>query len=203
MRVVGMFLAILLVTGVVTPAQGAVGLGEKAPMANVPMENVDGRRLSIADVAGPKGTLVIFSCNHCPYVKAWESRMVAMATDCTKRGIGVILINANDPAAYPEDAMPAMQQRAKEKGYAFPYVVDATSEVARAFGATRTPEVFLFDSSGALVYHGAIDDNAQDEAKVTKRFLADAVEAVLAGREVVTKETKALGCSIKFRKPSS
>ncbi len=202
MRVLGIVATVVL-SGWVAPAQGAIGIGAKAPMAGVAMENVDGRRLSIADAAGPKGTLVIFSCNHCPYVKAWESRMVALATDCTKRGIGVIVINPNDPEAYPEDAMPAMQQRAKEKGYTFPYVVDATSDVARAFGATRTPEVFLFDATGALVYHGAIDDNAQDEAKVTKRYLADAVEAVLAGREVATKETKALGCSIKFRKPVS
>mgnify|MGYP000277147772 CR=1 FL=1 len=200
MRIIGILVA-LTMAGAAVPALGAVAIGGRAPLATVAMENVDGRQVSIADAAGPKGTLVIFSCNHCPYVKAWESRMVAIATDAAKRGIGVIVINANDPEAYPEDAMPAMQQRAREKGYTFPYVVDATSEVARAFGATKTPEVFLFDAGGSLVYHGAIDDNAQDEAKVTQRFLADAVEAVLAGREVATKETKAIGCSIKFRKP--
>jgi hypothetical protein len=92
-----------------------------------------------------------------------------------------------------------MQQRARERGFEFLYVVDATSNVARAFGATRTPEAFLFDAAGTLVYHGAIDDNAQDAAKVEKRFLKDALDALLAGREVAVKETKALGCSIKFR----
>ncbi len=182
------------------PVLAGVALGGRAPMATVAMENVDGRQLSIADVAGPKGTLVIFSCNHCPYVKAWEHRMVAIGNEAVARGIGVIVINANDPEAYPEDAMPAMQQRAKEKGYGFPYVVDATSDVARAFGATRTPEVFLFDAAGALVYHGAIDDNAQEAEKVTRHFLREAVAAVLAGGEVPIKETKAIGCSIKFRK---
>lgn len=194
--------AILAVTAA-APVIGGVGLGEKAPMAGVAMKNVDGREVSIAGVAGPNGTLVIFSCNHCPYVKAWEDRMVAIGNEYAKRGIGVIAVNSNDPAAYPDDSMAAMQQRAREKGYGFPYVVDATSDVARAFGATRTPEAFLFDGSGALAYHGAIDDNSQDAGKVTKRFLPDALDAVLAGREVPVKETKTLGCSIKFRKPST
>jgi peroxiredoxin len=177
----------------------ALSLGEAAPMATVKMKGVDGRELSIADVAGAKGTLVMFSCNHCPYVKAWEDRIASIGNGAPARGVGVIVINANDPEAYPEDDYAAMQKRAQEKGFEFPYVVDATSDVARAFGATRTPEVYLFDAAGKLAYRGAIDDNAQDAAKAQRRYLADAIDALAAGREVAERETKAIGCSIKFR----
>ena len=177
----------------------ALSLGDAAPMATVKMKSVDGRELSIAEAAGAKGTLVMFSCNHCPYVKAWEDRIASLGNGAPAQGVGVIVINANDPEAYPDDDYAAMQKRAQEKGFKFPYVVDATSDVARAFGATRTPEVYLFDAAGKLVYKGAIDDNAQDAAKVQHRYLADALEAVSAGREVAVRETKAIGCSIKFR----
>jgi peroxiredoxin len=177
----------------------ALSLGEAAPMATVKMKGVDGRELSIADVTGAKGTLVIFSCNHCPYVKAWEDRIASIGNGAPARGVGVIVINANDPEAYPEDDYAAMQKRAHENGFEFPYVVDATSDVARAFGATRTPEVYLFDAAGKLAYRGAIDDNAQDAAKAPRRYLADAIDALAAGREVAERETKAIGCSIKFR----
>lgn len=177
----------------------ALSLGDAAPMTTVKMKGVDGRELSIADVAGAKGTLVMFSCNHCPYVRAWEDRIASIGNGAPAQGVGVIVINANDPEAYPDDDYPEMQKRAEAKGFQFPYVVDATSDVARAFGATRTPEVFLFDAAGRLVYRGAIDDNAQDAAKVQRRYLADAIDALTAGRELADRETKAIGCSIKFR----
>ena len=177
----------------------ALSLGDSAPMATVKMKSVDGRELSIADVKGGKGTLVMFSCNHCPYVKAWEDRIAAIGNDAPAKGIGVIVINSNDPSEYPDDGYAEMQKRAEERGFRFPYVVDATSDVARAFGATRTPEVFLFDAAGRLAYKGAIDDNAQDAAKVERRYLADAIDALAAGREPAVRESKAIGCSIKFR----
>jgi thiol-disulfide isomerase/thioredoxin len=177
----------------------ALGIGDRAPAADVKMKNVDGRELTIEEAAGAKGTLVIFSCNHCPWVKAWEQRLVELGNAYPAKGIGVIVVNPNDPAAYPGDSFEAMVERAKEKGYRFPYVMDATSGVGRAFGATRTPEAFLFDAGGVLVYHGAIDDNAEDAAKVTKRYLRDALDAVTAGSKPAVAETKALGCSIKFR----
>ena len=191
--------SVLGVAAAVAADVAALSLGDAAPMAAVKMKAVDGRELSIADAAGAKGTLVMFSCNHCPYVKAWEDRIAAIGNGAPAQGVGVIVINANDPEAYPDDDYAAMQKRAQEKGFKFPYVVDATSDVARAFGATRTPEVYLFDAAGKLVYKGAIDDNAQDAAKVQHRYLADALEAVSAGREVAVRETKAIGCSIKFR----
>ncbi len=182
-------------------AQGpaALKLGAPAPMSDAKMKSVDGRDLSIADVRGRKGTLVIFSCNHCPWVKAWETRMVALGNSYSKRGIGVIAINPNDLADYPEDDFASMQARAKERGMAYPYVVDATSDVARAFGATHTPEAFLFDRDGRLVYHGTIDDNARQPDKVKSHYLENALKAVVAGKSVAVAETKALGCSIKFR----
>lgn len=174
-------------------------LGEPAPKATVRMKNVDGRETSIAEAAGKNGTLVIFSCNACPWVKAWEDRIASLGNAYRARGVGVIAVNSNDPGQVAEDGFEEMQRRAKERGFEFPYVVDATSEVAAAFGATRTPEVFLFDRAGRLVYHGAIDDNAKEPQKVEAHYLRDALEAVLAGRPVPMKETKALGCTIKLR----
>ena len=176
-----------------------LSIGDEVPMASVKMKNVDGREVSIAEVAGKKGTLVIFSCNACPWAKAWEKRIVEMGNTYPKQGIGVIVINSNDPDRVAEDGYAVMQQRAKQRGVRYPYVVDATSGVARAFGATRTPEAFLFNASGKLVYHGTIDDNAKQPGQVKERYLQDAIRAVLGGKEVAVPETKALGCSIKFR----
>jgi hypothetical protein len=194
----GLALGLLLTGGCLAVAEG-LHPGDALPMGDVKMENVDGRMLAIGETAGKKGTLVIFSCNHCPFVKAWEQRMTAIGNDCLKQGIGAICINANDTAAFPDDDMSRMKEQARAAGYAFAYVMDATSEVARAFGATRTPEAFLFDAAGKLVYHGAIDDNAHQPDKVEKHYLQDAVAALLAGREPPVKETSSVGCSIKFR----
>ncbi len=187
-----------LALALAAPASG-LDLGGPAPQGAVRMKNVDGKLVSIGSVAGPKGTLVLFTCNHCPWVRAWEDRIVRVAADAKRAGIGVIAVNSNDPAAYPEDSFARMKERAKQHRYGFPYVVDATSGVARAFGATHTPEAFLFDAQGKLVYHGAIDDNAREPEKVAARYLADAVAAVAAGKPVANAETKALGCSIKYR----
>lgn len=176
-----------------------IALGDDVPLADVKMKNVDGRDVTIADVRGKKGTLVVFSCNACPWAQAWESRIVELGNDCSRRGIGVIVINSNDPAVVAADGYEEMQSRAKQREMRYPYVVDATSDVARAFGASRTPEAFLFGADGRLAYHGTVDDNARHPEQVERRYLRDALEAVLAGRSVKVRETKALGCSIKFR----
>lgn len=176
-----------------------IALGTSIPMADTKMKNVDGKEMSIADVKGSKGTLVVFTCNACPWAKAWEDRIVSLGNEYQAKGIGVIAVNANDPKKVAEDAYEPMQARAKEKKFGFPYVVDATSGVAKAFGATRTPEVFLFDAAGSLVYHGTIDDNAQEPGKVKENYLKDALNAVASGQAVGVKETKAMGCGIKFR----
>lgn len=182
------------------PAAYALELGASAPLADKQMKNVDGSMVSIASSAGQKGTLVIFSCNHCPWVVAWQDRMAEIGNAAMKQGVGVVMVNPNDPEAYPTDDFEGMVKRAKEVGYEFPYVVDDDSGVAKAFGAKHTPEAYLFDSEGRLVYHGTIDDNAQNPDQVQKRYLKDAIDAVVAGNPVPNPETKALGCSIKFRK---
>lgn len=183
-------------------APGALRLGATVPasVAAVKMKNVDGKTLSIAEIAGKAGTLVVFTCNHCPFAKGWEQRIAGLGNGYAKRGVGVVLVNANDPTAYEEDGYGEMQARAKKLALEVPYVVDATSEVARAFGASVTPEAFLFDRRGKLVYHGAIDDNHKDPSKVEKRYLEEALEAVVSGKGPSTSESKSIGCGIKFRK---
>jgi peroxiredoxin len=194
-------LAVVVGLGAVLAAEAgkSLSLGAMAPAADVKMKGVDGREVSIADVRGEKGTLVIFTCNHCPWVKAWETRIVEIGNTWASKGFGVIAINSNDPAAYAEDSFDEMQRRARERGMRFPYVVDGSSEVARAFGASHTPEVFLFGAGGVLVYKGTVDDNAKEPDKVKSHYLADALAAVAAGKEPAVRETKSLGCSIKFR----
>lgn len=198
------FVAILAACAALLPAGPAVAgdvleLGQKAPATDVKMKNVDGKMLTIADAMGEQGTLVIFTCNHCPFVKAWEDRIIALGNTYADRGVGVIAINSNDPAHHAEDGFDHMVKKAETKGMKYPYVVDADSSVAKAFGATRTPEAFLFDASGKLVYHGTIDDNAQEAGKVENHYLRDALDAVVDGQKVEVPKTKAFGCGIKFR----
>ena len=178
---------------------GPLPIGSDVVMGDVPMKNIDGKMVSIEGVKAKMGTLVIFTCNHCPYVKAWEPRIAKLGNEAMKMGYGVVAINANDPTAYAEDSFDEMKARAAKLGFAFPYAVDATSNIARAFGATKTPEVFLFDASGKLAYYGAIDDNYRDAGQVEQHYLHDALKAVSAGQSVTKPVTKALGCSIKYR----
>ena len=180
-------------------ARADLAIGDPVPMKDVKMTGVDGKAVTLAGVAGKQGTLVVFTCNHCPWAKMWQARVTEIGNAAGKAGIGMVAVNSNDPAEYPEDGMDGMKQRAKQLGIKFPYVVDATSDVARAFGATRTPEAFLFDASGKLVYHGTVDDSPKDASAVKDAWLKDAVNAVAAGKTVTTAETKAMGCSIKYR----
>lgn len=183
------------------PAQGdsPLALGSPAPMRETLMMSVDGKERSIASVAGAKGTLVVFTCNTCPYAKAWEARIAAIGNAALKRGLGVIAVNSNDPGRNAGDSYEEMVARARKLGLKYPYVVDASSDLARAFGASATPEAFLFDAKGRLVYHGTVDDNMRDPNAVQEPWLRRAVDAVVAGQPVATAETKAMGCSIKFR----
>jgi peroxiredoxin len=189
----------LVLAASVAVAGGPLAIGSSMPSADVKMKNVDGTEMTLAQVKKPAGTLVVFTCNHCPFAKAWEARIVELGNTYEAKGIGVVAVNANDPKVAAEDDFDGMQRRAKERGMQFPYVVDATSNVARAFGATRTPEAFLFDKDGKLVYHGTIDDNGEEPSKVEKTYLKDALDAVASGNEVAVKETKSIGCGIKFR----
>jgi hypothetical protein len=177
----------------------AAGAPVPADAAKIKMKNAaDGKPVSITDVRGKSGTLVVFTCNHCPFARAWASRIAELANGYAKKGVGVILVNSNDPAGHPEDDVAGTQQNVKSWGLAVPYVVDDTSAVARAFGATVTPEAFLFDAKGKLAYHGAIDDS-KDATKVQIRYLQDALDAVLGGKAPPRAETKSIGCGIKLR----
>jgi thiol-disulfide isomerase/thioredoxin len=139
---------------------------------------------------------VVFWANHCPYVQAWEERLNRIARE--NPDVVIVAVGANDPERVPEDGPDAMRQRARDRDYAFAYVHDASQEVARAYGAERTPEVFLFDSGGRLAYHGAIDD-AWEEENVTAHYLTDAIELIRHGGLVQPAETPPVGCSIKWR----
>jgi len=172
-------------------------IGDRALAFNLP--GVDGKTHSLAEYSGKNAVVVIFSCNHCPYVRAWEDRMVRIQADYGVKGVQLVAVNANDASKYPDDSFEKMKERAREKHFNFPYLRDESQEVARAYGAERTPEVFLFDKAGNLRYHGVIDDNYDEPAAVRMKFLRDALDAVLGGRMPATAETKPVGCTIKWK----
>ncbi|MFQ6133640.1 MAG: thioredoxin family protein [Armatimonadota bacterium] len=175
----------------------AISIGSRAP--DFRLKGIDGSEYSLASFAGKQACAVIFSCNHCPYVKAWEDRMVQIQADYADKGVALIAINSNDATKYPEDSFDNMIQRAQEKNFNFPYVADESQEVARAYGAERTPEVFLLDAEGTVRYHGAIDDNYENPDAVQSQYLRDALDAVLAGQQPATAETPSVGCTIKWK----
>jgi peroxiredoxin len=172
-------------------------LGSPAPDFSLPA--TDGKTYSLDSFKDAKALCVIFSCNHCPYVKAYEGRYVQLQADLGPKGFRLLAINANDAEGYPEDSFEAMGLRAKEKGFNFPYARDESQAVARAYGAVRTPHVFLFDAGRRLAYVGRIDDSWDKPEKVTKHELRDAVEDILAGKPVQVPETFAVGCTIKWK----
>ncbi len=164
------------------------------------LKNVDGKMVSLSDYKDAKGYIVIFSCNTCPYVVAYEDRMIELDRKYKSKGYPVIAINPNNPKLSPGDSFENMQVRAKEKGFSFPYVFDEKQEIFPQYGATRTPHVYLLEktSKGNVVrYIGAIDDNFKDAGAVKEKFLENAVDALLSKKEVPVKTTKAIGCTIK------
>lgn len=169
-------------------------------MIDFKLKNVDGKMIRSEELSKEKqATAIIFSCNHCPYVQAWEDRMIHLGKTYGLRGVAFALINANDSVKYPEDSLSEMVKRSKSKGYPFPYLHDEDQSVARAYGASRTPEVFLFDAQGILRYHGRIDDNYDDPRRVRSHELKDALEAVLSGRTPSIAETPVVGCTVKWK----
>ena len=177
-------------------ADEPLGAGERAPGFTLPA--TDGKSYTLADVAGSKGTLVIFTCNHCPYAVAYQDQIIALADQFRPQGIGVVAISCNDARAYPEDSFDNMKVRAAEKKFNFPYLYDESQAVALKYGPKVTPHVFLFDSTRTLVYRGRIDDSAKEKS-VTKRELSEALAALVAGKPIPTAETVAFGCSTKWK----
>jgi len=173
-------------------------LGASMPGMNHNMRDISGKDLTLGDIKGENGTLVIFSCNTCPWVIRWEDRYVTIAESYTPEGISVVAVNSNASRFEGDDSLEKMATHAKEKNYNFPYVQDDNSTLARLFGATKTPHIYLFDKSNRLVYRGAIDDNARDSKSVDEHFLANAIDSLIEGKPIEKPISKAIGCSIKF-----
>ncbi|MGE5767244.1 MAG: thioredoxin family protein [Bacteroidota bacterium] len=159
----------------------------------------DGKVYRLADIAGPKGTLIVFMCNHCPYVRAIAGRLAAEARELQALGIGVAGINANDASAYPEDSYENMKAFAREHGFAFPYLVDPTQGTARAYGAVCTPDFFGFNKDLALQYRGRLDESRTTLAQNARRELYEAMKRVAETGKGPDRQTPSMGCSIKWK----
>ncbi|MDP1726813.1 MAG: thioredoxin family protein, partial [Bacteroidota bacterium] len=164
------------------------------------LKGVDGKMYSLASFKNTKGFLIIFTCNHCPFAQAYESRIIALHKKYAAKGIPVIAINPNDAALVPEDSYPNMVKRSKERKYPFVYLHDATQNIARAYGAKRTPHVFFLDAKRTIQYMGTIDDNFEEPTEVKEKYLENALDAFLAGKPIILTQTKAIGCGIRWRK---
>jgi len=168
------------------------------------LRGIDGGTYGLRDFSGCRILIIVFSCNHCPYVQAYEDRMKEFQSVYGSQGVRLVAVNSNETVNYPEDNFEEMVKRGKTRGFNFPYLRDENQSVADAFGATHTPEFFVFaPKSGAhdlvLQYHGKMDDNYQQPAAVKRRYLQEAVESILAGRGVVEPETHSIGCTIKWK----
>lgn len=174
-----------------------VAIGAKCP--NFTLKGVDKRMYSLRDFADKKGLVVIFFANHCPYCQAVEDRVIQLHRDYERKGAQFVAICSNDGVAYPDDSFPNLRRRWYEKEYGFPYLWDEKQDIARAFKAACTPDIFVYDSTRLLQYHGRIDDNWKDPAKVTRNDLRDAIDALLAGRKPSSDQIPSMGCSIKWK----
>lgn len=174
-----------------------IEIGSKCP--DFSLKSVDGKNYQLSNFSESKGLLVAFICNHCPYVQAIEDRLIALAKHFPKEQFQVVGICSNDPGNYPDDAPDQLYNRWKEKDYGFVYLVDHSQEVARSFGAVCTPDLFVYDQNRNLFYHGRLDDNWKEAAKVQKEELKEAVIALVEGQPSPSIQQPAMGCSIKWR----
>lgn len=189
--------ALLLSSFVLRPSGEGYQVGDKA--ADFKLKNIDGRMVSLADNKAAKGYIVVFTCNTCPYAKAYESRIVGLHDKYAAKGYPVVAINPNDPAVAPGDSYAAMQT----KKYAFPYLQDESQQVAKTYGATRTPHLYVLTRKGSdfvVSYIGAIDDNSEDPKLVKTKYVENAMTEILAGKSPSTTSTKAIGCTIKWKR---
>lgn len=171
--------------------------GSKAPDFRLP--GIDGKDYTLASFRDKSLLVVVFSCNHCPYVQAWESRYLDVQRDYASKGVQLVAINSNDETKYPEDDFAHMQERAKAKGYNFPYLRDESQTVAEAYGPVATPDFFVLDKDRVVRYRGRLDDNHKDPAAVRERFLREALDDLLGGRTIRKPLTPPYGCSIKWK----
>lgn len=181
---------------VYTPEKAELGLD--CPDFKLP--GVDGRVYEKKDFLNNKPLVVVFMCNHCPYVKAIEDRLIALGEDLKEISAHMVAVCSNDAETYPEDSFKNLQKRAKEKNYSFVYLHDESQEIARRFGAICTPDYFVYDQNNKLAYRGRLDDSWKEPTHVTKRELYDAVLELAQGLPVSAKQTPSMGCSIKWKK---
>jgi peroxiredoxin len=173
----------------------SIAIGGAAP--SFELMDTEGRRWS-ADGAGAPATVIVFTCNHCPYALAWHERIADVARDYAERGVRTLAINSNDASRYPRDSLDAMRSRVRSEDWPMPYLHDAEQTVARAYDAKTTPDVFILDARGSLRYRGAPDGDYDDPAQQAQ-WMRSALDAVLAGEEVEQPESKPVGCSIKWK----
>ena len=174
-----------------------MNIGDKAP--DFKLKGVDNKEYSLYNFKDKKVLVVIFTCNHCPYVKAYEDRLIAIQRDYSNKIVQLVAINSNNDKAYPEDSFDKMKIRSREKKFNFPYLRDETQEVAKAYSGERTPHIFIFDEERKLRYTGRVDDNWEHPDKVTKQDLREAIGALVNGQEVPNPTTHAIGCTIKWK----
>ena len=183
-----------------SPVKKGYDVGDNA--TDFKLKNVDGKMVSLADYKDAKGFIVVFDCNTCPYSRAYDERVIALSKKYAPQKFPLIAINANDPEISSGDSFDNMVKDAKRKNYDFPYLVDETQMVAKAYGATNTPHVFVLIKNGSdlkVAYIGTIDDNARNASAATKKYVEEAVDALLAGKPVPTTKTRAVGCGIKWK----
>jgi peroxiredoxin len=182
--------------------EGGYKVGDKA--TDFKLKNVDNKMVAMVDYKYAKGIILVFTCNHCPFAKKYESRIMDLDKNYKPKGFPVVAISPNDPGVEPEDSFENMQKLAKVKGYTFPYLIDETQNVAKEYGATKTPHVYVLekqkDETYVVKYIGAIDDNCEDQAAVKEKYVENAVNNILAGKPVTPDFTKAIGCGIKWKK---
>jgi len=177
-----------------------IQIGSTMPKADLKMQDVSGKEITMKDAKKGNGVLVMFSCNTCPYVVKNQERTIAISEFAVSNNVGVISVNSNEAYRGNEDSYDAMKDYAKDQGYKWNYVVDKNHEVADAFGANRTPECFLFDKNLKLVYHGAIDDSPSDVTAIKRIHLQEAITEMAGGKEITVKESRSVGCTIKRNK---
>jgi len=196
-------LGVIAVAVLLISADKPAGYKPGDVVAGFKLKNVDGKMIGPESYKNSKGYIVVFTCNHCPFAKLYQERMNELNATYAPKGFPLLAVSSNDAEAVPEDRFEAMRDRAKEKHYNFPYLYDEDQDVARAFGAVKTPHAFVVvkeNGKWILKYSGAIDDNGSEPGKVKTKFVAEAVEALLAGHEVSVKSTKSVGCAIKWKK---
>jgi peroxiredoxin len=201
MKKILFFLAVFPLTASMISAGGGYKAGDT--VTDISLKNVNGEKVSFSQFKDAKGFIVVFCCNTCPVVKKYQQRIIDLNTQFSSKGYPVIAINSNDKTVSPGDSYEEMQKLAKDKGYRFPYLYDESQDVAKQWGATNTPHVYVLTKKGdnlVVEYVGAIDNNADDPNKADKKYVVDAVNALLKDEPVPVAGTKAIGCTIKWRR---